>query len=154
MLGISIHNIYSSVKLSEFGDVIFIFPEVDLLIISKASSSAAQSGVPEVEKKAFLKDRRVLYVPDLKDINQLLKPDLHYLIVPKRLSEQHINYKEIREWLKSGKTIIISISGGDTTFTLKELENGTPVNIGVDEIIPPSAVAAVILFNLFQDNKT
>lgn len=150
MLGISIHNIYSSVKLSEFGDVAFIFPEVDLLIISKASSSAAQTGVPEVEKKAFLKNRRVLHVPDLKDINQLLKPDLHLLIVPRRLSNRFINYKEIKEELKAGKTIIISISGGDTTFTLKELENGVPVNIGVDEIIPPSAVAAVILFNLFS----
>ncbi len=149
MLVVVVHNIYSSVKLSEVCDVVISFPEVDLFVVSKASSSAAQSGVPETEKKAFLKSRRVLYVPDINDVNELFKPDIHYMIVPRRLGKNRLVFEDVKRLLDEGKTVVISISGGDSTFTLKELETGTPVHIGFNEIIPPSATIGIILYNLF-----
>jgi len=149
MLVVVVHNIYSSVKLSEVFDVILSFPEVDLFVVSKASSSAAQSGVPETEKKAFMKGRRVLFIPDINDVNELLRPDLHLMIVPKRLAKEKLSIKDIRKMLDGGKTIAISIAGGDSTFTLKELENGKPVHIGFDDILPPAATMGIILYSLF-----
>jgi len=72
MLAIIVHNIYSNVRLNEFIDVTLAFPEVDVIVVSKASSVAAQSGVPEAEKKAFLRNRRFLYLPDLNDSVEIL----------------------------------------------------------------------------------
>lgn len=144
-----VHNVYSSVKLSEVTDLVFAFPEVDLFVISKASSSAAHSGVPDAEKKAFMKGKRVLYIPDLSDINELFSPDFHFMVVPKKLSRGHLDFDEVRKFLKLDKEVVISVSGGDSTFTLRELEAGTPVDIGFDDILPPSACLAIILYNLF-----
>ena len=149
MLVVVVHNIYSSVKLSEVFDVVLSFPEVDLFVVSKASSSAAQSGVPETEKKAFMRGRRVLFVPDINDVNELLRPDLHLMVVPKRLAKEKLVVNDIRRMLDEGKTIVVSIAGGDSTFTLKELEAGKPVHIGFDDILPPSATLGVILYSLF-----
>ena len=151
MLAVCVHNIYSSVKLSDVFNVVSNFPGVDLFIISKASSSAAQQGVPDVEKKAFIKGLRVLYVPDIRDVNEVLEPDAHYLVVPRRVAEAEFDVDGIKSRLSKGEKIIISVSGSEATFTAKELENGTPVHIGVDGIMPPAASIAIILSRLFLE---
>lgn len=149
MLAVCVHNIYSSVKLSDVFTVVTCFPGIDLFIISKASSSAAQQGVPEVEKKAFIRGMKVLYVPDLNDVNEILNPDIHYLIVPSRLAEDSLDYNEVSRRVESGEKIVISVSGSESTFSAKELELGTPVHIGIESTLPPAASIAIILSRLF-----
>jgi len=149
MLAIIIHDIYSSVKLNEVMDIILAYPEVDIFIVSKATSSAAQTGVPEVEKKAFLRGKRVLYIPDLKDAIELLNLDKLYLIVPEKLSKNRINFDSLKTEIKS-KRIGIAISAGDASFTSRELDLGEPVGLGLDSLFPPAAYAAIILYNLFS----
>ncbi len=149
VLALCVHNIYSSVKLGDVFSVVSSFPQVDLFIISKASSSAAQQGVPEVEKRAFLRGMRVLYVPDLRDVIDVFNPDMHLMIVPMRVAEDQIDLNSVREALEEGKRVLVSIGGSESTFTAKELEYGTPVHIGLENILPPAATAAIILSNLF-----
>ena len=149
MFAIIIHNIYSNVKLSEVLEVVLAFPEVDILVISKASSAAAQSGVPEAEKKAYIKGRKVLYLPDLSDVQEVLNLDKLYLIVPDKLSSKKLDFKELTKEIKKSR-IGIAISAGDTTFSSRELELGIPVNINLDEILPPAAYVGIILYNLFK----
>ena len=149
VFAICVHNIYSSVKLSDAFTVVNNFPGVDLFIISKASSSAAQQGVPEVEKKAFIKGMKVLYIPDLRDVNEILNPDIHYLIVPSRLSKETLNYKDILDRIGRGEKVVISVSGSEATFSAKEMELGTPVHIGIEGTLPPAASIAIILSHIF-----
>jgi SpoU rRNA methylase family enzyme len=123
----------------------------DLVVVSKETSSAAQSGVPEIEKMAFKEGRRVLYVPDIADAVELLSPDVNYMFVPKRLSETPIDYGEVARLLDEGKKVMLSFSGGTVAFALKELEFGKPVYIeGIDEVFPPSALVAITLYSLRQ----
>ena len=150
MFAVAVHNIYSSVKLQEVSEVILAFPEVDIFIMSRAYSTAAQSGVPDVEKKLFTSGRKVLYLPDIGDINEVLSPDYHYMIVPTRMSEKKIDVEYIRRIIRGDGRVVISVSGGDTPFTLKELEYGEPVNIGIDRHIPPAASIAIILAKIFN----
>lgn len=149
MFSVCVHNIYSSVKLSDLFTVITGIPGVDLFIISKASSSAAQQGVPEVEKRAFMKGMKVLYVPDLSDVNEVLNPDAHYLIVPSRLAEDRLDYDELRRSMERGDKIVVSVSGSESTFSAKELGLGRPVHLGVASVLPPTASVAIILSHLF-----
>ncbi len=142
-----VHNIYSNVKLNEVIDVYLSFPIVDLLVISKASSAAAQTGVPEAEKRAYLRGRRILYLPDLTDVREVLKLDKLYLIVPYKIPSTPLDFERLAEEIKSIR-IGIAIPAGDSTFTARELELGEPVNIGVDEILPPAAYAGIILYSV------
>ncbi len=150
MLAICVHNIYSSVKLGDVFTVVSGFPGVDLFIISKASSSAAQQGVPDVEKKAFVRGLRVLYVPDLRDVNEVLKPDIHLLVVPSRLADEPIDIPDLRRRLGEGQRVVVSVSGSEASFSAKEMELGRPVHIGLEEILPPAASIAIILSRLFE----
>lgn len=148
MLIVAIHDVHSAVKLVDAAKVAFDL-NADLLVISKATSAAAQSGVPEVEKMAFKNNKKILYVPDLPDIIELLSPDVNFMVVPKRLSQNPINYNKISGMLKENKKVLISVSGGTVSFSLKELEYGKPVYIeGIDDILPPSAILAIILYEL------
>jgi len=148
-----LHDIYSNVKLGEFIDVVLAFRLVDLVVISKASSAAAQTGVPEAEKKAFMKNQRILYLPDLSDIKELLGLSKLYLIVPNKLSEEKLDFDRLREEINKER-IGVAISGGDSSFTARELQLGIPVNIGVNDILPPSAYAGIILYNLSTYQNT
>jgi SpoU rRNA methylase family enzyme len=143
-----IHNSYSSVKLVDAARVCLLF-DSDLIVISKATSSAAQTGVPEVEKLAFKRGGKVLYVPDLIDAIELLGPDKFYMVVPKRLGKEKLDFNLLKEELSSDLKVMIGVSGGHTSFSLKELENGYPVYIDdIDENLSPSAVFAIILYSL------
>lgn len=148
MLAILVHDVYSAVKLVDAAKVAFTLG-VDLFVISKATSSAAQSGVPEIEKMAFKEGKRVLYVPDIPDALELLEPDVHIMIVPKKLSEQPLDIINIKELLREGKKVLISVSGGAAAFSLKELENGEARYIeDINSILPPAAIIAIILYYL------
>ncbi len=148
MLAIVLHNIYSSVKLVEAVDVFLEFPEVDIFVVSKAVSSAAQSGVPEAEKKAYLRGKKVLYVPDLKDVIEILNLSKLYLIVPRRLANDMFNPMEIKNEIDKNR-IGIAFTGGDTAFTSNELSLGIPVTLGFKNILPPSSLIALVLYQLF-----
>jgi len=150
MLVVAVHDVHSAVKLVDAARVAFELG-ADLFVISKAASSAAQSGVPEIEKMAFKENKRVLYVPDIPDILELISPDVHYMVVPKRLSETPLDISEVASALKEGKKVLISVSGGTVAFSLKELEYGKPVYLeGVDEVLPPAAVIAIVLYLLSE----
>jgi len=146
MLIIAVHDVHSAVKLVDAARVAFSLG-ADLFVISKATSSAAQSGAPEVEKMAFKEGKKVLYVPDISDVIELVSPDVSYMIVPKRLSEEPLNINEIRELLEDGKKVLLSFSGGTVSFSLKELEYGKPVYLkDIDEVLPPAALIAIVLY--------
>jgi len=151
MLALIIHNVYSSVKLVEAVDVYLEFPEVDILVVSKAVSSAAQSGVPEAEKKAYLRGRKVLYVPDLKDAVEVLGLEKLYLVVPKRLSKSVFDPEAIRREAKDERIGLV-FTGGDMAFTSSELSLGEPITLGFKDLLPPSSLIAVSLYLLYPKN--
>lgn len=60
-----------------------------------------------------------------------------------------VDFKAFKEEILKNR-IGIAISGSDSSFTAKEMELGVPVDIGIDELLPPSAYAAIFLYNLFK----
>lgn len=146
MLIVAVHDVHSAVKLVDAARVAFSLG-ADLFIISKATSSAAQSGAPEVEKMAFKEGKKVLYVPDIPDIIELISPDINYMIVPKKLAKEQLDINKIKELLKDNKKVLLSFSGGTVSFSLKELEYGIPVYLeDINEILPPAALIAIVLY--------
>ena len=152
MLAIIVHNVYSSVKLIEAVDIFLEFPEADIFVVSKATSSAAQTGVPEAEKKAYIRGRRVLYIPDLKDAIDILGLEKLYLIVPERLGKEYFKADKVMEEARNSK-IGIAFSGGDTAFTSSELSLGYPVTLGFKDILPPAPLMAIVLYSLYPKNR-
>ncbi len=68
------HDVHSVAKLTEIYKVVKAF-DVDLFVISRAQGGAAQSGIPEINVRAFMDGIKLLVVPDLKDAIELLKPE-------------------------------------------------------------------------------
>ncbi len=148
MLVVVLHDVYSSVKLSEAVDVILEFGEVDLFVVSKAVSAAAQSGVPEAEKRIFQRGRRMLFVPDLKDLFEILPISRRYFFVPSRLSADRFDPARVSEELGKGSVALV-FSGGEASFSKKELELGTPVTLGFGSVMPPAVEMGIALYSLF-----
>ncbi len=148
MLVVVLHDVYSTVKLSEVIDLILEFNEVDLFVVSKAVSSAAQSGVPEAEKRIFQRGRRMLFIPDLKDLKELLPVEEMFLFVPKGLADERFDPEKVRSLLNS-KAVALAFSGGESSFSKRELSLGTPVTLGFRDIVPPASEMAIVLYSLF-----
>ncbi len=148
MLIVVLHDVYSTVKLSEVVDVVMEFDEVDLFVVSKAVSSAAQSGVPEAEKKMFSRGRRILFIPDITDLKELIPMDRIFFFVPRSIAKDVFDPAYIRKLVRES-TVALVFSGGESSFSKRELSLGESLTLGFKNVMPPSAEISIVLYTLF-----
>lgn len=139
-----LHNAYSTQRLIESARTVYGL-NFKLFIVTKASGSAAQVGVPEVQKLAMKMGKSFAFLPDLPDAIEILKPDKIILIVPKRYASTSL-VEVLKE--ATGRVMIV-FGGSEPGLSKKELELGIPAYIeGVEEDLGPVGFLAIILYEI------
>jgi len=136
-----LHNVFSPQRVVEAARIVYGLG-YDVLVVTKASGSAAQLGVPEAQKIALRENKTLIYLPDLPDAVDLLKPSHVLLVVPPRFSA-----KELLKALGDlqGRVLIV-FGGAEPGLTKRELEMGLPVHIEGLEDIGVVGTMAIALF--------
>jgi SpoU rRNA methylase family enzyme len=88
------HNFASQIKLEEMARTALAYGN-DLVVVSKATGMAAQSGIPTVSRLVFEKGGRLLVTHSLEEALETLKPDRVFLITD--LAEEELNPSEVGE---------------------------------------------------------
>ena len=89
-------------------------------IVSKASGSAAQSGVPDAQKLAIKHNRVFLFLYDIDDVLEILKPDEVLTVTSGKYGGTPLS--QIINRLK-GRVVII-FGGLEPGLSSRELEKG------------------------------
>ncbi len=145
-----LHNVYSVQRVIEMAKLVYGLG-FDTLIVSKAQSAAAQSGVPDAQKLALKKNKNFFYLADLPDVLELFKPELVLMFVPKEYASEAYNPKQVIEVLNQGKNVVLVFGGSEPGLTKRELELGKPVFLEhVNEDIGPVGYASIALYELLK----
>jgi len=88
------HNFASQIKLEEMARTALAYGS-KLIVVSKATGMAAQSGIPTVSRLVFERGGKLLVTHSLEEALEVLKPDKVYLITD--LAEDELKREEIRE---------------------------------------------------------
>ncbi|AAK40603.1 exonuclease [Saccharolobus solfataricus] len=104
-----LHNLTSNQRLLDFSKLAFNVKYVKYLVLTKVGGTAAQSGVPEVNKLAFKYNKPILVLPELKDAIELLKPEITLLV--SQNAEKQIDFNDM---IKHDKILIVfsGLEGG------------------------------------------
>jgi SpoU rRNA methylase family enzyme len=88
------HNFASQIKLEEMARTALAYG-AELIVVSKATGMAAQSGIPTVSRLVFEKGGKLLVTHSLEEALEVLKPNKVYLITD--LAEEELSKEEIQE---------------------------------------------------------
>lgn len=147
---IGLHNVTSSQRLIDFARVVFNF-DIKYLVITKASGTAAQVGIPEISKLAFKNNRSIIILPDLKDAVELLKPKETFLVSYNQGKEFP---NDILKDINKDESYYFVFSGIESGFTKLEQSLGTTVKISnISSDIGPAAMASIFLYCYLQQVK-
>lgn len=136
-----IHNVISVQRLIEFAKVVYSLTDNGILVATKVGGTAAQAGIPEVNKMAYKLGKGIIILPDLKDAVELIRPEKVYLVTPG--SGQKVNYSEL---FKNIPTMLV-FHGLDEKFSKVDTSFGEEISmdIAVGDIGAPQ-LAAVLLY--------
>jgi SpoU rRNA methylase family enzyme len=148
---IILHNIGSARTVDLFAKACYGL-DFDNVVVTKASGSAAMAGVPEAQKLAFKQGKNLLFLADLSDAIELLKPVFLYMFAPKTHAEQIFSPEEAVEKSKNGKIFLI-FGGTPSGLTRKELAQGLSVYLDLPSEIGTLGVATITLFQLHKQLK-
>jgi len=137
-----LHNVFSPQRLIESARTVYGLG-YRVFIVTKASGSAAQVGVPEAQKLALKLGKSLIYLPDLPDAIEMLKPDHTILVVPKRFAKEPLT-----SFLKdAGGRILVVFGGSDPGLSRRELEMGLPVFVdGIEGEVGVVGLIAITLY--------
>ncbi|ENN95993.1 hypothetical protein J422_05105 [Methanocaldococcus villosus KIN24-T80] len=142
---ICLHNTYSSKQVEEFGRIAYGFG-ANAVIITKATASAAQSGIPILHKMAYKLNKNILCFEDIDDAIELLNPEKIFLIGHKGICDEKMNFEEV------GERDLIIFCGASTGFTKLELEKGLGRYI-VENDIGALGNLAIFLYEMKKLNR-
>ncbi len=147
---ICIHNVASPQRLIDLAKVVFGLGDMNVLVASRITGMAAQTGVPEVMRYAYKLRKSFLVFPSLQDAIDLLKPDEVLLLVPEGFPEaESLNSRTTQA--TQDKRLLLVISGSEDGFTRADLGLGDAVYLpGVKEFLPSVALVAIALWILRQ----
>jgi len=145
-----LHNVFSQQRVVEAARVVYGLG-FHTFIVTKASGSAAQVGVPEAQKIALKMGRAFIYLPDLPDALEVLRPDKVLLFVPKKYAQV-----PLAEAIRDARGRVLTVFGGaDPGLSKRELELGVAVYPeGVLDDIGSTGLLAIGLYQLAQLIKT
>lgn len=148
-----LHNVYSVQRVIEMAKLVYGLG-FDTLVISKAQSAAAQSGVPEAQKIALKKSKNFFYLSDIPDVLELFKPEMVLLFVPQEYASSVYDPNEVLKTLEKGNVVMI-FGGSEPGLTKRELEYGKAVFIDkIKEDIGPIAYASIALYELIKTKSS
>ncbi|MCE7749302.1 MAG: hypothetical protein GPJ51_13010 [Candidatus Heimdallarchaeota archaeon] len=123
---VQLHNFSSINHCREFVKIALNLGARDI-ILSKATGTAATTGIPIAQKLAHAQQANLLYLQGIDDTIELLNPDEIFLFIKKPFSKESFNPEEVIKSYNSGKNILLIFGGSDPGLTKQELEKGTAV---------------------------
>ncbi len=150
-VAVVLHGAHGVEVVKQLAKVTFGFG-AGLFVLSKPTSAAAQTAVPEVGRLAFKQGRGFLVVPDLADVQELLSPALSLFFVEGERGEP-FSEDEVLDALRRGY-VAMFFSASEPGFSLKELERGRPVNLKLPGEVGCVATASIALFKVWSKLAT
>lgn len=118
-----------------------------LFVLSKPTSAAAQTAVPEVGKLAFKQGKGFLVVPDINDVLELLSPVKALFFIEGGRGEM-FDEGEVVEGLRKGY-VALFFSAAEPGFSMKELEGRRVVSLRLPGEVGCVATASIALFKVW-----
>ena len=123
---VQLHNFSSINQCREFVKIALNLGARDL-ILSKATGTAATTGVPIAQKMAHAQGANLLYLQGIEDSIELLHPDEILLFIKKPFSKEIFDLQKVAKSYSEGKNILLIFGGSEPGLTKQELEEGTAV---------------------------
>ncbi len=120
-----LHNVFSPQKVVESARLVYGLG-FKLFVVTKASGSAAQTGVPEAQKLALKLNRAFIYLSDLDDAIELLGPSTVFTVVPPPYASEELTKDHVLDAVAKGRVLIV-FGGSDPGLSRRELEKGLAV---------------------------
>ena len=123
---VQLHNFSSINHCREFVKIALNLGARDL-VLSKATGTAATTGVPIAQKLAHSKKANLLFLQDIDDAIELCKPDEIFLFIKKPFSKEIFKPEAMAKSYQEGKNILLIFGGSDPGLTKQELDKGTSI---------------------------
>ncbi|MCE7748144.1 MAG: hypothetical protein GPJ51_07085 [Candidatus Heimdallarchaeota archaeon] len=123
---VQLHNFSSINHCREFVKIALNLGARDI-ILSKATGTAATTGVPIAQKLAHAQGANLLYLQSIEDSIELVNPDEIFLFIKKPFSKEIFDVQKITKSYSEGKNILLIFGGSEPGLTKQELEKGTAV---------------------------
>ena len=146
-LNVVLFNVQSSQKIKEIAQLLIGF-NLKSIIIARALGSAAQDGVPEANKLAIKNNMNLMYLRDLPDVIDVIKPDKIYVFAPKPYGKNKFNPDEIVQNLKNNEKILLIFGGSAPGLSKRELDMGIPTFIDTPKDVGTSGTIAIVLYQI------
>jgi SpoU rRNA methylase family enzyme len=142
-----LHNVHSVSRVVETAQVVYglQFPNY---VISRAEGSAAQTGVPDANRLAIKMKCNFMVLPDLTDVFELLEVERPLLITSPVLTKERVDFTGLKSRVESGERVVIALSGGNSSFSRKEMDLGECRSLDARVDIGPAGTAAILLNSL------
>jgi len=121
------------------------------IVFTKASGSAAMSGVPVAQKLAYSNGANFLFLKDLPDAIELLQPSSVYLFIRRPFSNQTFDATTITQSYLAGKTIFLVFGGSEPGLSKRDLDLGIPIYFSDYNDIGSIAELTLSLYLLRQE---
>ena len=151
-LNVVLYNVHSSQKIKEITQIIVGF-DLKNIIIARALGSAAQDGVPDANKFAIKHDKNLMYLRDLPDVIEVIKPDKIYVFAPRPYGKNPFNADEIVQGLKNEEKILLVFGGSGPGLSKRELDLGISTHLDVPHDIGSLGTISVVLYQLHSKMK-
>ncbi|RLF20587.1 MAG: hypothetical protein DRM97_07590 [Thermoprotei archaeon] len=112
--------------------------------------AAAQEGVPEVYKMALKMKKNLIFLADLEDVLEVIKPSEVLLFVSKHHAKAEFKPDTVVEMLRRGEKVVLIFGGAEPGLTKRDLEKGQPVYVKVPGDIGPLGTMAIVLYLLYK----
>ncbi len=145
-------NVYSTQKMREMTQLIIGF-NLKTIIIAKAVGSAAQSGIPDVNKMVIKNQKNLIVLQDLPDVLEILKPSKILLFVPKPHGKKKFDPIEIASSLKTKEKVLLVFGGSTPGLSKKELDLGESVYLDVEGDLGTIGTAAIVIHEIHRAFK-
>ena len=153
-LHVVLYNIHSSQKVREIAQLLVGF-DLDTIIIARALGSAAQDGVPDANKFVVKNNKNLLYLRDLPDVIDIIKPSKIYVFAPKPYGKNEFDAEEIVQGLKNEKILLI-FGGSAPGLSKRELDMGIPTFLNTPRDVGTTGTIAIVLYQILckiKENK-
>ncbi len=150
-LYIVIHNVHSVIRLVEAARIVYGMG-IKNFVITRAIGAAAQEGVPEVYKLAIRCKGNLIFLKDLDDLVETLKPVKMYLFVPPQHAKEEFDPSKVIERLSEGNVMLV-FGGAEPGLSKRDLERGTPVCLNTPGDVGTLGSLAICLYKLLEALK-
>lgn len=137
-----LHNVMSAYRIIESAKIVYGLG-FRIFVVSKASGSAAQSGLPEAQRIAIRFNRNLVFLKDIDDVIEIFRPIRMLMVLPGKYGG--VPLSDLEGDLKKGAILVFG--GSEPGLSKREIEKGTLVYPDyVTEDLSPTGLLAITLY--------